>query len=323
MLSLRIVLAAAGLFSAALMPYAHPQRLVDVGGRRMNLYCTGSGSPTVVLASTGDDSTVAWRFVQPAVAKRTRVCSYDGAGLGFSDAAPGPRDADAMAGELHTLLARAGVAGPIVLVGDSLSGLWGRVYADRYARDLAGMVLVEPNIPYESAFLAQAAPAMARFEGQMLPYAKACWNAAKAGRIRAGTPAAQCLYTPPGPPLPKPLLEAVQRPWEKPGLWQDVVLATEADARSSAEVQREQRPYGEMPLIVLTSDTRVNAAQLPIPPAQKLALASAWQRSHDAIAALSTRGRNVLVAGSPSSIEVSRPSSVIAAIDNVLAEVRR
>ena len=323
MFSLRIVLAAAGLFSAALAPYTHAQRLVDVGGRRMNLYCTGSGSPTVVLASTGDDSTIAWRFVQPAVAKRTRVCSYDGAGLGFSDAAPGPRDADAMAAELHALLARAGIATPIVLVGDSLSGLWGRVYADRYPRAVAGLVLVEPNIPYESAFLAKAAPALARFQGQMLPYAKACWNAAKAGNIRPGTPSAQCLYTPPGPPLPKPVLEIVQRPWEAPGLWQDVVLATQADARSSAEVQREQHCYGRMPLVVLTSDTRVNAAQLPIPAAQKLALAHAWKKSHDAIAALSGRGRNILVAGSPSSIEVSRPSSVVTAIDDVLAQVRQ
>lgn len=185
------------------------------------------------------------------------------------------------------------------------------------------MVLVEPAIPHEDAFLAKAAPALARFQGQMLPYATGCWKAARAGRIRPGTPFAQCLYTPPGPALSKELLQLTDRQWERPGLWQPVVLSNRADSRSSNEVQREQRSYGSMPLVVLTSDTRVNAAQLPIPSAQKLALAKAWKQSHDKIAAFSRRGRNVVVNGSPASIEVSAPASVISAIETVLEQVRQ
>ena len=70
-------------------PYLHAQRLVDIGGRRLNLYCTGHGSPTVVLEAGGGDDMLDWRFVQPRVAKFTRVCSYDRAGYGFSDLGAG------------------------------------------------------------------------------------------------------------------------------------------------------------------------------------------------------------------------------------------
>ncbi|MEA2690090.1 MAG: hypothetical protein QOD51_2697, partial [Candidatus Eremiobacteraeota bacterium] len=94
-------------------PYMHAQRLVDIGGRHMNIYCTGTGSPTVILDTDGDDSILGWARVQPSVARHTRVCSYDSAGLGFSDPGPLPRDASAFANDLHALLAHAGVQPPL------------------------------------------------------------------------------------------------------------------------------------------------------------------------------------------------------------------
>jgi hypothetical protein len=93
--------------------YPPPGQLVDVGGHRLHINCTGTGSPTVVIeAGLGDWSTSWGEAVQPAVAKTTRVCTYDRAGMGWSEAGPLPRDAAQFARELHTLLQNAQIPGP-------------------------------------------------------------------------------------------------------------------------------------------------------------------------------------------------------------------
>jgi pimeloyl-ACP methyl ester carboxylesterase len=96
--------------------------MVDVGGFRLNLYCSGSGSPTVVFDSGYEDWASAWSKVQPQIAKWTRACSYDRAGAGFSDPGPMPRSSLRIAQELHTALHRAGIAGPYILVGSAFGG---------------------------------------------------------------------------------------------------------------------------------------------------------------------------------------------------------
>ena len=112
--------------------YPPPGRLVDVGGYRLHVYCTGSGRPTVVLDALFPGTVSNWAWVQPQIARTTRVCAYDRAGLGWSDRGPGPRDARQHARELHTLLTRAQITGPYVLVGHSLGGLSVREFAEEY-----------------------------------------------------------------------------------------------------------------------------------------------------------------------------------------------
>src|ERR687895_502303 len=121
-----------------------PGRLVDVGGHRLHIRCTGSGEPTVILENgLGGSSLVAWSLVQPEVARFTRVCSYDRAGMGYSDPGPSPRTARRIAGELAKLLARSGIAGPVVLVGASIAGFDVRVFASDHPERAAGLVLVD------------------------------------------------------------------------------------------------------------------------------------------------------------------------------------
>jgi len=127
--------------------YPPPGRLVDIGGYRLHIYCLGKGSPTVILDALFPGTVSNWAWVQPEVAKTTRVCAYDRAGLGWSDSGPEPRDAMQHARELHALLANAGEAGPYVLAGHSLGGLSVRMYADRYPDEVAGMVLIEGTNP--------------------------------------------------------------------------------------------------------------------------------------------------------------------------------
>jgi formylglycine-generating enzyme required for sulfatase activity len=126
--------------------YAKPGRVVPAGdGARLNLVCTGSGSPTVVFDSGWEDWSPAWAVVQPRVAQWTRACSYDRAGAGFSDPGPMPRTAVRIADELHTALRNAGIGGPYILVGHAFGGDCVRTFADRYPNDIAGLVLVESD----------------------------------------------------------------------------------------------------------------------------------------------------------------------------------
>jgi pimeloyl-ACP methyl ester carboxylesterase len=123
--------------------YPPPEKLVDVGGHRLHLYCTGEGSPIVILEAMGNGWSLYWSQVQPAVARFTRVCSYDRAGYGWSEPGPLPRTGQVLATELHTLLTNAGITGPYVLVGHSLGGFIIRLYHSQYPSNVVGMVLVD------------------------------------------------------------------------------------------------------------------------------------------------------------------------------------
>jgi pimeloyl-ACP methyl ester carboxylesterase len=128
--------------------YLPPGQMVDVGGHRLHINCVGTGSPTVVIDAGWGDWSATWSSsVQPAVANTTRVCTYDRAGYGYSEAGPLPRTAEHFAQELHALLREARVPGPYVLVGHSLGGAPVRVFAHEYAPEVAGVVLIESMNP--------------------------------------------------------------------------------------------------------------------------------------------------------------------------------
>jgi pimeloyl-ACP methyl ester carboxylesterase len=129
------------MFTLAALLFA--ANLVDVGGRKLHLDCTGSGSPTVIFESGLGEGYYVWSRVQPEVAKTHRACSYDRAGIGFSDPSPAPRSVASLVGDLHLLLGKSGEQPPYILVGHSLGGLLVRRYADRYPDEVAGLVLVD------------------------------------------------------------------------------------------------------------------------------------------------------------------------------------
>ena len=122
---------------------AMPGQLVDVGPYRLHLQCTGSRGPTVILEPGAGGSAASMGLIAPAVARDSRVCVYDRAGRGWSDPAPSPPDGAQIARDLHTLLERAHVPGPYVLVGHSFGGLYVRTFAAKYPDQVAGLVLVD------------------------------------------------------------------------------------------------------------------------------------------------------------------------------------
>lgn len=150
-LAIALVLMFGGFAGAATDPASPPPlgRLVDAGGYRVHLYCTGTGSPAVMVV--GGAFSFDWGLIQPEVAKFTRICTYDSSGTAWSDPyrsvdvereKPGPVCADRVA-EIHHVLNNAGVTGPYVLVGFSIGGLVGRLYTHNHPKDVAGMVIVD------------------------------------------------------------------------------------------------------------------------------------------------------------------------------------
>ena len=128
--------------------YPPPGELVDVGNHSLHINCVGQGSPTVILEAANGGMSAHWAQVQQEVARATRVCAYDRAGLGWSEPGPEPRDAKQVSSELLALLTNAaGIEGPYVLVGHSYGGLYARMYATRYSDEVAGVVLVDSSHP--------------------------------------------------------------------------------------------------------------------------------------------------------------------------------
>jgi len=156
-LAVPVALALVGMIYQALGTQADrrnfppPGRLVDVGGHRLHIQCAGAGRPTVVLETGANAMSALWGNVQPQVAVRTRVCSYDRAGLGWSEPGPEPRDALHIASELRTLLRNAAETPPYVLVGHSFGGLLVRVYTDQYPEDVVSLLLLDSSHPDQVA----------------------------------------------------------------------------------------------------------------------------------------------------------------------------
>jgi pimeloyl-ACP methyl ester carboxylesterase len=123
--------------------HAAPGQLIDVGGHRLHLNCVGSGSPAVILESGLGETAAYWAPISSTVARDTRVCGYDRAGRGWSDPVSSPQDGVAVARDLHILLERGGVAGPLLLVGHSSGAQYVRIFAGRYPDQVAGMVLLD------------------------------------------------------------------------------------------------------------------------------------------------------------------------------------
>ena len=137
------MLVAAGQIHAQGRPslgYPPPGRLIDIGGRKLHLDCAGKGRPTVVLVAGGGAFSIDWALVQPKVAQETRVCSYDRAGLAWSDPGPVDETVEQTISDLHMLLKNAGEQGPYLLVGASIGGIYIQAYQRAFPKEVAGLV---------------------------------------------------------------------------------------------------------------------------------------------------------------------------------------
>ena len=278
-------------------------RLVDVGGRKMHINCTGESSPTVILDSGLGDSYLSWHKVQPEIAKFTRVCSYDRAGLGYSDPSSRPRTSRVIAEELHELLQASGVAPPYVIVGHSMGGYDVRLYASMYPQEVVGMVLVDASHPdQENRFPAE----LKNMEGS--------WQ----------REAQFIAYTMPfGVPRVLGLCDegAIDRAADCNGHTAKERMAEIKAFAESATQTAATDPFGDLPLAVLSHDPDKPSNDLPLDLAKSVN--KLWEAMQEDLAHLSTRSTQTVAKNSGHYIQIDRPDVVIDAVRNIVDQARQ
>jgi pimeloyl-ACP methyl ester carboxylesterase len=227
-----------------------------VGGHRLHLNCTGSGSPTVVLQPGAGEFSSNMGWIAPAVARNTRVCVYDRAGRGWSETADSPQDGLQIAADLHALLQRAGVPGPYVLAGHSFGGLYVLDYAARYPGDVAGMVVVD-GTDFTSTAPGRTASSVASSYNGLRRVSALLSTSARLGLARVYAPVEA------GGLPPRSRDEVRANIARAPSLSSTIEEYVQSNA--SGEEAAALRNFGDKPLVVLTAgvgnDAKHSAAQ--------------------------------------------------------------
>lgn len=280
-----------------------PGKLISVGGRKMHIDCTGEGSPTVILDSGLGDSYVSWRKVQPQIAKFVQVCSYDRAGLGYSDPSTEPRTSEVIAKEWHALLQAAAVPPPYIVVGHSMGGYDVRLFASIYRSEVAGMVLVDASHPDQDK---RFPPELKKLDASWEREAELLSYAAPFGIPRIlGT----CDEV--------PLVRAAECNWRSA---RENVAELKAFPTSAAQTAATPA-LGDLPLAVLSHDPDKPSSDLP--PDLAKPVNAEWEEMQEELAHLSTHGTQSIARNSAHYIQIDRPDVVIDAVRNMVEQVRR
>jgi pimeloyl-ACP methyl ester carboxylesterase len=312
--------------------YTRPGQIVPASdGARLNLYCMGSGSATVVFDSGWEDWAPAWAVVQPKIAKWARACSYDRAGAGFSGPGPMPRTSVRIASELHSALHNAGIKGPYILVGNAFGGDPARTFADLYTAELAGLVLVEADSSDVEPKAMQEDDR--RGNGRYVVQLGKCRDAVAAGTplpplpARPGQPHRTCAQqffrglpeAEWSPELNAKLLQIAQT---KAAMYDAYISEMEQMPWDEACLQRHVRYLGSRPVRIITTGNH-GVGHLPARDAQdpkhieyehQIALAQAkWLT-------LSSNAKQIFSPHSSEYVEFDDPSAVIDAIHEVYVQ---
>jgi len=290
---------------AAIRDFPPPGRLVEFDGKLSHIHCIGQGSPTVVLEAGLDiGGSQTWTPVQSRIAETTRVCSYDRAGILWSEPRAEPRDANRIADELQGLLRAAGESPPYVLVGHSLGGLLVRVYAHRFPGEVAGVVLVDASHPMQVERYPQPVRQMLARVDSMRPSRLAARLAFTFGVARLRAPA------------PKAPAQAF--------LWRSIPYGYygELAARDAMSAQAEAAgSLEDRPLVVLTA-----GKASPMPGVSDSVLAEfydTWVALQAELATLSKNSIHRVVEGSSHYIHEDSPHAVVETIGEVVESIRR
>jgi pimeloyl-ACP methyl ester carboxylesterase len=276
-----------------------PGKLYTVGGYSMHLYCTGQGTPTIILDSGLGDDFTSWAKVQPELSQVTRVCSYDRAGFGWSQTRPGRRDANTISAELHDLVLAAGIERPSILMGHSIAGLYLRSYAGHFPSDLAGLVFVDGATPLQDERVPQELVKIQDQQRKEMPWQKLLMTLGWY-RVRG-----MCTKVPPG--------------FESYSLWiragscvpsQLSAIENELDAeQSSGEETLHLGPFGSLPILIFSRDPNVLASNWPLEVSKKNAIV--WNQMQEEAKDLSTQSRRIIAKGSDHYVQIDRAELVI------------
>jgi pimeloyl-ACP methyl ester carboxylesterase len=285
----------------ALDVYLTPQTLVSLpDGRHAHLYCLGHGAPTAILESGWRTPSLSWWRLQPRMAEITRVCAFDRAGYGFSDAGPLPRDSAAGVADLHAALKGAKIDGPYVLVGHSLGGFDARLFAYTYPNETAGLLLLDP--PTEDIYRRDRTP------DEDIDEIRRCISIS---RVAPPIPDAKdgCVSRDLGSRWSK-AMQARQIALDSRSAWFETLLSEDLSmvGRSADELAAARRSLGDRPVVVLQADAD---------PKDERSLELESQARDSRL------GRHQIVEGSKHYIYLDKPEVVLGAFREIVGEVRR
>ena len=335
-MGLMIAIAAAGIGALALLyqavgtardrrTYIAPGELGPAGGHRLHYRCAGTGAPAVVLEAGIAASSLTWSRVQPIIAHFTRVCSYDRAGLAWSEPASSQRALPALVSELRHLLDSAQVPRPYVLVGHSFGGLVIRAFARAHPQDVAGLVFVDPLHPEEwcdpspqqrrmlrgGIFLSKVGSLLARLG--VVRVSLALLSGGSPGIPRQfsrlfgrGATALLERMVDEVQKLPPEVLPAVQAHWSHPkafrGMWQHL----EAMPACCAALAQGADAFGDVPIVVLSAGGRDPR----------------WRDADARLARASSNGRHIISSHRGHWVHLDDPELVVGAIEDVITRYR-
>lgn len=306
-----LTVAASSAFNAiALYYFRHrpPGQMYLVNEHKMRIDCMGSGSPTIILdAGAGNDGLI-WGGVQPVLAKTTRVCSYDRAGMGWSDALPPPRDADHIATELHGLLMAAKVDEPIVLMGHSHGGIYILDYATRYPDAIAGLIFVDSSTP-----LQDRNPAFKAIDYKRQP--QRIEMLLERASFDLGIPRlfGACSGGFPGFDPRAAKLHAEDRCHEPFG-----TIASEGESMDrDGEETVHTSPFRALPILIFSHDSTEMD-----PNSQTMDLEKAFDQMQEDLKRLSTCNRRIIAKGSGHYIQLDRPELIEQEVSLFIQQIR-
>ena len=312
---LMVVLAAAGYgyeqYASARDRQRYPPsgKLIEVDGHKLHLDCRGAGSPTVILETQATSSALDWGYVQPEIAKFTRVCAYDRAGFGWSELGPAPRTAGRAAQELRALLTAAGEQGPYLLVGASYGGHVVRLFAHNYPDEVTGLVLVDARP--EKLF---SIPAIRKQADSGLVFYRVIAALSDCGLSRLFVAL-----------MPEKMIPAYAVPLYRahPGSFAMVFQAklwhaayAEALAMDVSDEEVAAIPsLGALPLVVIRHGRPMMFGSLP--PAEAEAMEQQWQTFQESIARQSTSSQLIVAENSGHGVQGEQPEIIIEAVRNL------
>jgi pimeloyl-ACP methyl ester carboxylesterase len=294
--------------------YPAQGRLVDIGGRHMQIDCRGSGAPTVVFEAGLDTmGSLSWSAVHDAIAATTRACAYSRAGVMWSERRGGKFEPDSVAQDLHALLLAAGERAPFVLVGHSLGGPYIMNFTRLYPQEVAGLVFVDASHPDQVGRMTQAA-------GKKMDAGMTLFKVASA-LSWTGIPRLVASHTE-SPTIPAQAKHA-EDAYAGRSLGSALQELESLDATLSAAGQL--RKLGDRPLVVLTAMKPYPAAMLKgmqMTTEQGRQIQAAWRDMHNDEASWSHHSRHELVPDATHYIQFDRPDIVIAAVRETVSAVR-
>jgi pimeloyl-ACP methyl ester carboxylesterase len=291
--------------------------LINVGTHRLHIYPTGEGRPTVILESGGASWSLDWNLVQIEIAKFTSVCSYDRAGFGWSDSGPKPRSSGQIVLELHTLLTKAEIKKPYILVGASFGGHTVRLFAKKYPEEVAGIILLDAR---HESINTKMPPAWKKLEVAGKGMYQFMLLASRSGALNL---LGKLMGEKAAPPIVMKLPPEIQHTYLEVGFQPRYFQSNLDELAASGESDKQlsvSGSLGNIPLTVIRHGIPDLFASMPAEQARQAEIV--WQELQAELAKLSSNSQMLIAEKSGHGIQIDQPGLVVDAIRQMIESIR-